>query len=119
MKAKLKILRKTTSTIETKRGPAQKHSFQLEGKNGPFWASCFASQMTAEWQEGSTQEMDLVQNGQYWNIVTPKPQDEMLVMLKRIEEKIDRLIKTDVASIPPDIDDDPQHEEPPDDNIPF
>jgi hypothetical protein len=114
MKAKLKILRKTTSTIETKRGPAQKHSFQLEGKNGPFWASCFASQMTADWQEGTTQEMDLVQNGQYWNIVTPKPADLVFECLKRIEAKLDRLLGDTGAELPPEAD----TSEPPDE-IPF
>lgn len=121
MKAKLKILRKTSSTVQTKYGPKEKHAFQLEGSKGPFWADCFANSITAEWREGDIQEMEIVpreyQGKTYYNIVTPKPADLIFECLKRIEEKIDRMLESTGNELPPEAD---MSEPPPDDSdIPF
>ncbi len=98
MKAKLKIVRATTSTVNTKKGQAEKHNFLVDGGKGEFWADCFANATTAEWlnREGEEQEMELksreYQGKTYWNIIVPKQQDLVMITLKRIEEKLDKFL---------------------------
>ena len=107
---KLLIKRKTISTVTTKYGLKEKHSFLLDGGKGEFWADCFANPMTAEWKEGEEREVELkpreYQGKTYYNIVTPRRDDLVFDALKRIEEKLDKVLgnKPDVAEevVPPD-----------------
>lgn len=128
MKAKLLILKKNTSQVSTKYGLKDKISFQLKSDKGTFWASCFKHPIADAWHEGTTQEMDLEQkeyNGKtFWNIILPKGGQNPQVMdaLKRIEEKLDRLLRLSEEKIFDDVPEASDQEEPPpeDDNqIPY
>lgn len=131
MKAKLKIKKKQTKQVQTKYGMKDKHSFLLESSKGEFWASCFANNTTADWQEGDVREMELdkkvVNNNTFWNIVVPKSQP-MMEALKRIEDKLDQLLDNKIGLEEPSdddlIDDVPELDNidvdgTPDDDIPF
>jgi hypothetical protein len=116
-----KVLKKTEKTIQTKFGPKQKYSFQLDAGKGPFWCGAWKNDITSAWREGESYEMDVrpreYEGKQYFDVYTPKPQDEMLEILKRIEAKLDKFMNGS-AELPPDISD-PQGEPPDDSDIPF
>lgn len=122
-----KVLKKTEKTITTKYGPKQKYSFQLDDGKGALWAGAWKNTITEAWREGGSYEMDVrprdYEGKTYYDVFTPKPQDEMLVILKRVEEKIDRYLsvvgRKEEPELPPDIDDDPGNPESPSDDIPF
>jgi hypothetical protein len=115
-----KVLKKTEKTIQTKFGPKQKYSFQLDAGKGAFWAGAWKNSITESWREGGSYEMDVrpreYEGKQYFDIYTPKPQDEMLAILKRIEAKLDKFFGETAEELPPEAE---TETEPPPDNIPY
>lgn len=100
---KIQIVRISKKSVLTKKGPANKISVQ--DQNGT-WYSCFYHPMTDAWKQGDVIDVEVKQNGDFWNIITPKttsqrpytPQatemnEAIKSQLERIERKLDKLLE--------------------------
>ena len=81
--------------------PQTRVSFQTK-EQGNKWISGFsyAGGAPLSWKEGDTVEVDLEQKGDFLNFRLPRADSQILELLKRMDEKIDRLISQRVGADP-------------------
>lgn len=97
------IKRKTEKQANTKYGPKTTYSMLVSSKQGDIWVSVWSDAQTSLWAEGQTVEMDITQNGKYWNgkpvpqapsnVTSTFPQGVKPVLTLPLEKKIDELIE--------------------------
>ena len=100
----VQIKRKTEKQANTKYGPKTTYSMLCSTSQGDIWISLWSDAQTSMWAEGQTVEMDITQNGKYWNgkpvpqapsqnSTNTFPQGTKPVLTLPLEKKIDELIE--------------------------
>jgi hypothetical protein len=70
---RLKIERLSRKEVNTPNG-RQPTAWKLGVLNEKVWYSCFANDWNQGWKEGQTIDVEVKQNGNFWNILPPKKQ---------------------------------------------
>lgn len=93
----LKIARFTTDKdgkqLMTKDGRTYTRVRLQTQEHGSDWLSGFENQVTQNWKEGDTVEVEVKQVGQYLNFSTPKATDLLEDRIKNLEDRVTALEK--------------------------
>src|ERR1041385_2426123 len=87
MKVRVTVKKKTTEMIQTKYGKKEKTNLQvLTEKGKTLWVGGFSNAITQLWKEGDDLDLEVEQNGKYWNFKTPS-MDQLIL------EHLDKILK--------------------------
>lgn len=82
---------KEGNPLKTKQGkPYTRVIIQTEEHEKPL--SGFETDVTKAWTEGSTAEIEVKQNGEYWNFSLPKKETVQTEDMKAIKEDVEKIL---------------------------
>jgi hypothetical protein len=76
MQATVRIKRMTSKDVQTKKGMMKNLSMLVvTGKGEEMWIGGWPNAITKTWKEGDTVDLEVEQNGKYWNFKTQAAQN--------------------------------------------
>ena len=89
MNKKITITKIHKDTVQTQYG--LKDKIGIKGEDG-VWYTCFYKKACASWKVGDVLDLEVEKKGDFHNIILPKEGGFDQGQLKRIEEKLDKVL---------------------------
>jgi hypothetical protein len=89
MKLKIEELARKEVNTPNGRNPT---AWKVGVRSGGKWYSCFEAEWNKGWNVGQVLDVDVEQNGQFWNIVPPKKKSSDSIVLDEIKGMLSQVM---------------------------